>query len=86
MGGLGIFLWRCVGEEGEIGKLEEENMMEATLGVITCDKCGELMNKGQDIIVIAEGVIDKANTEIDFQGSSVRYACHRDCWDGVEEG
>ena len=60
-------------------------MMEATLGVITCDKCGELMNKGQDVIVIAEGNINKVNTEIDFQGSLVRYACHRDCWDGVEE-
>jgi hypothetical protein len=60
-------------------------MMEATLGVITCDKCGELMSKGQDIIIIAEGVINNANTEIDFQGSLVRYACHRECWDVVEE-
>ena len=60
-------------------------MMEAHLGVITCDKCGELMNKGQNIIVIAEGNINKVNTEIDFQGSCIRYACHRDCWDGVEE-
>ncbi|TES87985.1 MAG: hypothetical protein E3J93_04215 [Dehalococcoidia bacterium] len=61
-------------------------MMEAHLGVITCDKCGELMNKEQNVIIIAEGIIEKANTEIDFQGSSVRYACHRGCWDGVEEG
>ncbi len=60
-------------------------MMEATLGVITCDKCGELMNTGQDIIVVAEGVIKKADTEIDFQGSAIRYACHKGCWDGVGE-
>ena len=60
-------------------------MIEATLGVITCDKCGELMNKGQDIIIIAEGTINNANAEVDFMGSLVRYACHRDCWDGVEE-
>jgi len=60
-------------------------MMEATLGVITCDKCGGLMNKGQDIIIIAEGIINNADTELDFKGSLVRYACHKDCWDGVEE-
>ena len=60
-------------------------MMEATLGVITCDKCGELMSKGQDIIIIADGIINNANTEVDFKGSSIRYACHRECWDGVEE-
>ena len=60
-------------------------MMEAHLGVITCDKCGKLMGKSQNIIVVAEGVIKKAGDELDFQGSSIRYACHKDCWDGVEE-
>ena len=60
-------------------------MMEAHLGVTTCDKCGEPMKKGQNIVVVAEGVIMKSGEELDFQGSCVRYACHLDCWDGVEE-
>jgi len=60
-------------------------MMEALLGVTTCDKCGELMEKGQNVLVVAEGMVVNSNNEIDFQGSSVRYACHLDCWDGVEE-
>ena len=60
-------------------------MMEASLSVITCDKCGELMKQGQNIITITEGTIASSNDELDFQGSGVRYACHLDCWDGVEE-
>ena len=60
-------------------------MMEARLGVKTCDKCGDLMEKGQNVLVVAEGMVIKSDNEIDFQGSCVRYACHLDCWDGVEE-
>ena len=60
-------------------------MMEAHLGVTTCDKCGKLMRKEQNIVVVAEGLITKSEDELDFQGSCVRYACHLDCWDGVEE-
>ena len=60
-------------------------MMDACLGVTTCDKCGEPMNKEQKILVVAEGVINESDGELDFQGSCVRYACHLDCWDGVEE-
>ena len=60
-------------------------MMEAHLGVTTCDKCGEVMKQGENILVLAEGVIAEAGDELDFQGSCVRYACHLDCWDGVEE-
>lgn len=60
-------------------------MMEAHLGVTTCDKCGERMKKGQNILIVAEGVITKSGDELDFQGSCVQYACHLDCWDGVEE-
>lgn len=59
--------------------------MEAVLGVITCDKCAKPMEKGQSIMVIAEGMIVKAGEELDFQGSCIRYACHLDCWDGVAE-
>ena len=60
-------------------------MMEAHLGVTTCDKCGEPMKEGQNVLVVAEGVINESDDELDFQGSCVRYTCHLDCWDGVEE-
>ncbi|MFH0914147.1 MAG: hypothetical protein V1849_02510 [Chloroflexota bacterium] len=61
------------------------NMMQVRLGVTTCDKCGRPMHKGQSVITLSEGVIAKSNDELDFQGSSVRYACHIECWDGIEE-
>ncbi len=59
--------------------------MEAHLGVITCDKCRKPMEKGQNVLVVAEGMIVNSDDELDFQGSCVRYACHLDCWGGVEE-
>ena len=60
-------------------------MMEARLGVTTCDKCGKPMKKEHNVLDVAEGVITESGGEVDFQGSCVRYVCHRDCWDGVEE-
>lgn len=60
-------------------------MMDAHLGVITCDKCGEPMRKGQNILVVAEGMITKSGDKLDFQGSCIQYACHLDCWGSVEE-
>ena len=60
-------------------------MMEAKLGVTTCDKCQEPMTKGQPVIIITEGNITKSDDTLTFDGSCVRYACHLDCWDGVEE-
>ncbi len=60
--------------------------MKAHLGIINCDKCEEPMTKGQQVLVIAEGVVTESGGELDFHGSCVRYACHLDCWDGVEEG
>lgn len=59
--------------------------MDAFLGVITCDKCGEPMEKGQNIITVTEGQIAGSNEVLDFQGVAVRYACHIACWDGVKE-
>ena len=59
--------------------------MKAHLGIITCDKCGKPMKKAQNIIVVAEGVISESDDELDFHGPCVRYACHLDCWDGIEE-
>ena len=48
--------------------------MEAHLGVTTCDKCREPMKRGQNVLVVAEGVIVNSKDELDFQGSCVRYA------------
>jgi hypothetical protein len=61
--------------------------MEASLGVHTCDKCGKPVKRNQQLVVIAEGWIrgPKRKDLITFWGSCVRYACHLDCWDGVEE-
>jgi hypothetical protein len=60
-------------------------MMEAKLGVTTCDKCQQPMTKGQPVITITEGSITKSNAALTFDGSCVRYACHLNCWDGVAE-
>jgi hypothetical protein len=60
-------------------------MMEAKLGVTTCDKCQEPMTKGQPVIIITEGNITKSDDTLTFDGSCVQYACHLTCWDGVEE-
>jgi len=60
-------------------------MMEARLGITTCDKCGKPMEKEQPVLIIAEGVIAESNCMVTYEGSCVRYACHLDCWDGVEE-
>ena len=60
-------------------------MMEARLGVTTCDKCQEPMEKGQPLLIIAEGNITKSDDALTFDGSCVVYACHLDCWDGVAE-
>ena len=60
-------------------------MMEACLGVTTCDKCGEPMKEDKPVLVIAEGNTAASDDELTFQGSCVRYACHLDCQDGIEE-
>lgn len=60
-------------------------MLEAKLGVTTCDKCQEPMLRGQPVLVIAEGNIADSNYNLTFDGSCVRYACHLSCWDGCEE-
>lgn len=59
--------------------------MEAKLGVTTCDKCQKPMKKDQPVLIITEGNITKSNYTLTFDGSCVRYACHLNCWDGVEE-
>lgn len=58
--------------------------MKAVLGVHTCDKCGRPMGTDEPVLIIAEGNIVAANEPLTFTGTSVRYACHIDCWDGTE--
>lgn len=60
-------------------------MMEARLGITKYDKRGNLVEEEQPILVIAEGSITELAEELAFQGSCIRYACHLDCWGGVEE-
>ncbi len=60
-------------------------MMEARLGVTTCDKCHQPMTKDQPVIIISEGNISKSNDFLTFDGSCIHYACHLTCWDGIEE-
>ena len=60
-------------------------MMEATLGVTTCDKCQKPMTEGQPGLIIVEGSITDSKKDLDYQGSCVRYACHLDCWDGISK-
>ena len=60
-------------------------MMEARLGVTTCDECQQPMTKGQPVIIMTEGSITDAKEDLDFYGSCVRYACHLNCWNGIED-
>ena len=59
--------------------------MEAILGEVNCDKCGQRMKKGEAAIIVAEGVITKSgDDELHWDSNTVRYACHLKCWDGRE--
>lgn len=62
-------------------------MIEAQLSVLTCDKCRKPLKRDEPAVIIADGFIrgPKRKELITFWGSCVRYACHLDCWDGVEE-
>ena len=45
------------------------------------------MKRNQEVVVIADGWIrgSKRNDSINFRGSCVQYACHRTCWDEIED-
>ena len=58
--------------------------MEVILGVTTCDKCGEPMKVGQDIVIIGLSTVATENCDLEVPEPEIRYACHLDCWDGVE--
>jgi hypothetical protein len=58
--------------------------MEMILGVTTCDKCGEPMKAGQNIVTIGLSTVAVESCYLEVPEPEIRYACHLDCWDGVE--
>jgi hypothetical protein len=58
--------------------------MEMVLGVTTCDKCGEPMKAGQDIVTIGLSTVARENCDLEVSRPEITYACHLDCWGGVE--
>ena len=58
--------------------------MEMILGVTTCYKYGEPMKIGQDIVIIGLSTVARESCELGVPEPEIRYACHLDCWDGVE--
>jgi hypothetical protein len=58
--------------------------MEMILGVTTCDKCGEPMKAGQNIVIIGLSTVAREGRDLEVPEPEIRYACHLDCWDGVE--
>jgi len=74
-----------VAQAGNTRNVVGGDRMEAILSVTTCDKCRQPMEKDQRILLISEGDITESGEELTFKVSLVRYACHLDCWDGIEE-
>ncbi len=59
-------------------------MMDVCLGVTTCDKCREPMKTGQKIVIIGLSTVTNTNSELEVPEPEIRYACHLNCWDGIE--
>jgi hypothetical protein len=57
-------------------------MIDAYLGVKTCDKCGKMIEKKQDVFVVSDGEIEDSNELLGLKYSQIYYVCHKDCWDG----
>lgn len=57
---------------------------EMILGKTTCDKCDMPMKAGQNIVIIGLSTVANTNNELEVPEPEIRYACHLDCWDGVE--
>ncbi len=58
--------------------------MEMILGVTTCDKCGAPMKTDQSIVTIGLSTVAKETDVLEMPDHEIRYACHLDCWEGVE--
>jgi hypothetical protein len=59
--------------------------MEVVLGLTTCDRCGEPMKAGQDIVIRGPSIVAGENCDLEVPEPEVKYACHLDCWDGAGE-
>jgi hypothetical protein len=57
-------------------------MIDAHLGVKTCDKCGKTIKKSQDVFVVSDGQITHSNELLGLEYSQVYFVCHKNCWDG----
>ncbi len=58
--------------------------MEMILGVTTCDKCDAPMKAGQNIVIIGLSTVARETDVLETPEPEIRYACHLDCWHGVE--
>ena len=67
--------------DGVLG-LNEEGEMIVHLGVKTCDKCGEIIEKTQEVFVVSDGKIKDSNELLELEYSQIYFVCHKDCWDG----
>jgi hypothetical protein len=58
---------------------------DALLCVKTCDKCGKIIEKTQDVFVVSDGKIVHSNELLGLKYDQIYYVCHKDCWDGIAE-
>lgn len=60
-------------------------MIDARLGVKTCDKCGKIIKKKESVFVVSDGEIVHSNELLGLEYSQIYFICHKDCWDGNAE-
>jgi len=61
---------------------KDGEMIEAKLGVTTCDKCQQPMEKGQPVLIIVEGSITEADDMLTLRascgsGKKYKHCCGR---------
>lgn len=59
--------------------------IDAHLGVKTCDKCGKMIEKSQEVFFISDGKIVDSNDMLGLEYSYIYFVCHKVCWDGIAE-
>lgn len=57
-------------------------MIDAHLSVKTCDKCGKVIEKTQEVFVVSDGQIVHSNEMLGLEYNLIYFVCHKDCWDG----
>jgi hypothetical protein len=60
-------------------------VIDAHLGVKTCDKCGKIIKKNQEIFFVSDGKIVRSNELLGLEYAQIYFVCHKDCWDGIAE-